>query len=197
MGGHGGRRPGSGRPKGLRGIKTTELAEMLDEMGANPAKALARLGLKAEREGNDDLAIRAFTGLMPFRYPKLKEGNLALGLDGSFADQLAAAEGRLRITVVSGIDRPPDDPEPVPSPPSPPPTSPPPQPSASSAAPPAASPPRPKPRPAAPPPPTPDPPEPPAPVQAAGSVMSAHAYWTQKREPEVKPISDYDPWEMK
>jgi hypothetical protein len=175
----------------LRGIKTTELAEMLDEMGANPAKALARLGLKAEREGNDDLAIRAFTGLMPFRYPKLKEGNLALGLSGSFADQLAAAEGRLRITVVSGIDRPPDDP-PL-SPPSPPPSpEPPPPPSASPA------PPRPKPRPVAPsPPPSPDPPEPPAPVQAAGSVMSAHAYWTQKREPEVKPISDYDPWEMK
>jgi hypothetical protein len=191
MGGHGGRRPGSGRPKGLRGIKTTELAEMLDEMGANPAKALARLGLKAEREGNDDLAIRAFTGLMPFRYPKLKEGNLALGLDGSFADQLAAAEGRLRITVVSGIDRPPDDPPP--SPVSPPPSPEPPPPSASPA------PPRPKPRPAAAPspPPSPDPPEPPAPVQAAGSVMSAHAYWTQKREPEVKPISDYDPWEMK
>jgi hypothetical protein len=191
MGGHGGRRPGSGRPKGLRGIKTTELAEMLDEMGANPAKALARLGLKAEREGNDDLAIRAFTGLMPFRYPKLKEGNLALGLDGSFADQLAAAEGRLRITVVSGIDRPPDDPPP--SPVSPPPSPEPPPPSASPA------PPRPKPRPAAAPspPPSPDPPEPPAPVQAAGGVMSAHAYWSRQREPEVKPISDYDPWEMK
>jgi hypothetical protein len=191
MGGHGGRRPGSGRPKGLRGIKTTELAEMLDEMGANPAKALARLGLKAEREGNDDLAIRAFTGLMPFRYPKLKEGNLALGLSGSFADQLAAAEGRLRITVVSGIDRPPDDPPP--SPVSPPPSPEPPPPSASPA------PPRPKPRPAAAPspPPSPDPPEPPAPVQAAGGVMSAHAYWSRQREPEVKPISDYDPWEMK
>jgi outer membrane biosynthesis protein TonB len=164
---------------------------MLDEMGANPAKALARLGLKAEREGNDDLAIRAFTGLMPFRYPKLKEGNLALGLDGSFADQLAAAEGRLRITVVSGIDRPPDDPPP--SPVSPPPSPEPPPPSASPA------PPRPKPRPAAAPspPPSPDPPEPPAPVQAAGGVMSAHAYWSRQREPEVKPISDYDPWEMK
>jgi hypothetical protein len=31
------------------------------------------LALKAEREGNDDLAARAYSALMPFRYAKLKE----------------------------------------------------------------------------------------------------------------------------
>jgi hypothetical protein len=176
----------------LRGIKTTELSEMLDEMGANPAKALARLGLKAEREGNDDLAIRAFTGLMPFRYAKLKESNLSFGLDGSFADQLDAAQARLQITVVSGIDRPPDDPEPDrgPPPPASPPPSPPPKQSSPS---PTASP---KPRPAAPPPApaSSSAPEPPS-APLTGQAMPAHAYWSRPREPEVKPVSEYDPWE--
>src|SRR3954447_4460806 len=124
MGG-GGRREGAGRPKGLHGVKSSELAEMLDEMGANPAKGLARLALKAEREGDDDLACRAFAALMPYRFAKLKETSLSFGLDGSFADQLDAAQARLAITVVSGIDRPPDDPDPDRGPP-PPPASPPP-----------------------------------------------------------------------
>jgi hypothetical protein len=194
--GWGGRREGAGRPKGLHGVKSTELAEMLDSMGANPAKALARLGLKAEREGDDDLAVRAFSALMPYRFAKLKETSIGFGLDGNFADLLDAAEGRLQLTVVSGIDRPPDDPgaiepDPVPKPsPAAPTLRESPKQSSPS---PAASPP--KPRPATPPPPSPPasspPPEPPAP----GGVMSAHAYWSQKREPEVKPISDYDPWE--
>jgi hypothetical protein len=194
MAGHGGRRPGSGRPKGSPGLKSEALASRLDEMGCDPAEALVRLGNRAEAAGDTELAIKAFTALMPFRWPKLKESSIGLGLDGSFADQLAAAEGRLRITVVSGIDRPPDDPgaiepDPVPKPPPVSPSAPEstPQPSASPA------PPRPKPRPAAPPPPPTPAPAPPA----AGGVMSAHAYWSQKREPEVKPLTDYDPWEMK
>ena len=188
--GWGGRREGAGRPKGLHGVKSTELAEMLDGMGANPAKALARLGLKAEREGDDDLAVRAFSALMPYRFAKLKETSIGFGLDGNFADLLDAAEGRLSLTVISGIDREPGAIEPDPVPPQSPP---PPAPSSTSPSP-AASPP--KPRPAAPPPP-PSPPasSPPPEPPAAGGVMSAHAYWTQKREPEVKPISDYDPWE--
>jgi hypothetical protein len=190
--GWGGRREGAGRPKGLHGVKSSELAEMLDGMDANPAKGLARLALKAEREGDDDLACRAFAALMPFRYAKLKESSIGFGLDGNFADLLDAAEGRLQLTVISGIDREPGAIEPDPVPPQ----SPPPPPPSSTSPSPAASPP--KPRPAAPPPP-PSPPasSPPPEPPAAGGVMSAHAYWSQKREPEVKPISDYDPWEMK
>jgi len=189
--GWGGRREGAGRPKGLHGVKSTELAEMLDSMGANPAKALARLGLKAEAAGDDDLAVRAFGALMPFRYAKLKESSLSLGMDASFADLLDAAEGRLAITVVSGIDRPPDDPgaiEPDPGPPraSPPaPASPPTQ----------SSPSPPKPRPAASPPPASSPPPEPPSAPLTGQAMPAHMYWAQKREPEVKPLTEYDPWE--
>lgn len=189
--GWGGRREGAGRPKGLHGVKSSELAEMLDGMGANPAKALARLGLKAEAAGDDDLAVRAFGALMPFRYAKLKESSLSLGMDASFADLLDAAEGRLAITVVSGIDRPPDDPDPDQGPP--PPASPPPSPPLpkQSSPSPTASP---KPRPAAPPPASsPAPERPSAPL--TGQAMPAHAYWSRPREPEVKPLTEYDPWE--
>lgn len=182
--GWGGRREGAGRPKGLHGVKSTELAEMLDDMGANPAKALARLGLKAEREGNDDLAVRAFGALMPFRFAKLKETAIGIGLDGSLADRLEAASARLTITVVSGIDRPPDDPAPITADPVPP-ASPAPSPPAPQSSPaPAASPPQ-------------SSPSPPAPSPAAGQAVPAHEYWTRKREPELPPVSDYDPWEIK
>src|SRR4051812_32324556 len=130
-GGHGGRRAGSGRPKGSPGLKSEALAGRLDEMGCDPAEALVRLGNKAEAAGDTDLAIKAFSALMPFRWPKLKESSLdlGLGLSGSIAQRLEAAQARLSITVVSGIDRPPDDPEPDRGPPPPPaPASPPPSP---------------------------------------------------------------------
>src|SRR4051812_19050450 len=195
-GGHGGRRAGSGRPKGSPGLKSEALAGRLDEMGCDPAEALVRLGNKAEAAGDTDLAIKAFSALMPFRWPKLKETaiDLGLGLSGSIADRLEAAQARLRIEGVTGIDRPPDDPdpdrEPPPPPASPPPSPPPPKQSSPS---PAAS--RPKPRPAAPPPASSPPPEPPPAPLGEGQVMSAHAYWSRKREPEVKPLTEYDPWE--
>jgi hypothetical protein len=107
--GRGGKRAGAGRPLGSPGLKSEALAGRLDALGCDPAEALVRLGNKAEAAGDVDLAIKAFTALLPFRWPKLKESSLdlGLGLSGSLADQLEQA--RLRIEVVTGIDRPPDD----------------------------------------------------------------------------------------
>jgi hypothetical protein len=81
-------------------------------MGCDPAEELVRLGRQATAAGDLDLAIKAYGALLPFRWPKLKESqiDLGLGLSGSIADRLAQAQARLQITVVSGIDRPPDDP---------------------------------------------------------------------------------------
>jgi hypothetical protein len=179
-GGWGGARPGSGRPKGSPSLKSEALAGRLDELGCDPAEALVRLGNKAEAAGDVDLAIKAFTALMPFRWPKLKESaiDLGLGLSGGLAGQLEAARARLQITVVSGIDRPPDDPAPITADPVPP-ASPSPAPQASPSPP--ASPPQ-------------SSPPPPAPSPAAGQAVPAHEYWTRKREPEM-PLTDYDPWE--
>jgi hypothetical protein len=193
--GWGGKRPGSGRPKGSPGLKSEALAERLDEMGYDPAETLVRLGRQAEQAGEIELAIKAAVALMSFRWPKLKESSveLGLGLSGSLADRLNAAQARLSITVCSGIDRPPDDPGAMDATPVPPPSPVSPAPSSSSSAPrsTASSP---KPRPAA----SPSPPsEPPAPALTPGKPMPAHAYWTRKREPELpSPAADYDPWEQ-
>jgi hypothetical protein len=188
--GWGGKRAGSGRPKGSPGLKSEALAGRLDELGCDPAEALVRLGNKAEAAGEIELAVKAFSALMPFRWPKLKESSLdlGLGLSGSLADRLNAAQARLSITVCSGIDRPPDDPGAIEAAPVPPPS-----PASASGSPnqikPAAPPP--KPRPAPSPQPSAVPPAPPLPV----TPVSAHAYWSQPARPP-SPDADYDPWEQ-
>jgi hypothetical protein len=181
-------------------MRSDALAGRLDAMGCDPAEELVKLGRRAAEAGDVDLAIKAYGALMPFRWPKLKEStiDLGLGLSGSIADRLEAAQARLSITVVSGIDRPPDDPEPDRGPP--PPASPPPSPPPKQASPsPTASP---KPRStsadisrsSSPSPAPPDPPQ--ASPPTAGGAFKAHDYWTQRREPEVKPLTEYDPWEQ-
>jgi hypothetical protein len=140
-------------------------------MGYDPAEALVRLGRRAEAEGDVDLAIKAAIALMSFRWPKLKETALGIGLDGSIADRLDAASARLSITVTTGIDRPPDDPgiiEAAPVPPTP--------------ADPPSAPAQPKLRLAAEAPPS--APEPPSPPVVPGKPVPAHQYWAQMAKPE-------------
>jgi hypothetical protein len=177
-------------------LKSEALAGRLDELGCDPAEALVRLGNKAEAAGDTELAIKAFTAL-PFRWPKLKETGLDIGLSGSLADRLQDAQARLTISVVTGVDRPPDDPiEAAPVPPSSP-APPPPEPPATQASPsPAASPPtppleNPTPRPAA-------PPSPEPPLPRPGQPVKAHDYWTQRKPetPSAGTNTDYDPWKL-
>ena len=100
----GGRRPGAGRPPGSRGRKTADLADRLDALHCDPAEGLARIAARAEAAGDLELACRAYATLMPFRWAKLKETSLDVGLDSSLAGRLEQA--RLRIEVTTGIDRP-------------------------------------------------------------------------------------------
>ena len=159
--GVGGKRPGAGRPLGSPGLKSQALAGRLDEMGYDPAETLVRLGRRAEEAGDVDLAIKAAIALMSFRWPKLKETAIGLGLDGSIADRLDAA--CLRIEVTTGIDRPPDDPGAIEAAPVPPtPAAPPSQPKLRLAA---------------------EPP-PPAPSLGAAPAIPAHAYWAQMAKPK-------------
>jgi hypothetical protein len=170
--GWGGKRPGSGRPKGSPGLKSEALAERLDALGCDPAEALVRLGNKAEAAGEIDLAIKAFSALMSFRWPKLKESQVGLGVNGSMEVSW--------INVTTGIERPPDDAVTIdatpvpPTPPSPPPEPPAPRPTAS-----------------------PPPPEPPAPALTPGKPVPAHVFWSQPAKSALPPVSEYDPWEQK
>jgi hypothetical protein len=180
--GWGGKRAGSGRPKGSPGLKSEALAARLDALDCDPAEELVKLGRRAAEAGEIDLAIKAYGALLPFRWPKLKESSLdiGLGLSGSIADRLESA--RLRIEVTTGITRPPDDAgvidaTPVASGPVGQIDPPPPQPPAPSSASPAASPP--KLRPVASLPPA---PEPPAPAVVPGKPIPAHQYWAAKPE---------------
>jgi hypothetical protein len=177
----GGRRPGAGRPPGSRGQKSADLAARLDELNCDPAEGLARIAARAEAAGDLDLACRAYATLMPFRWAKLKETSLDVGLDTSLAGRLEQA--RLRIEVTTGIDRPPDAPTVVgdarlpaaPRASTPPPPSLPPEPPAD------------KPHPALRPTAAPSPP-------SQGQPVPSHVYWTCQPEPEP-PQTDYDPWE--
>ena len=174
-GGWGGRRNGAGRPKGSPGLKSEALASRLEEMGYDPAETLVRLGRRAEEAGEIELAIKAAVALMSFRWPKLKESSvdLGLGLSNGLAGQLEAARARIEISVCSGIDRPPDDAGAIDATPVPP--APPPIPS------PAESPPK---RPSATTPASPPAPESPAPPQTPGKAIPAHQYWSQVAKPE-------------
>jgi hypothetical protein len=193
--GWGGKRAGGGRPKGSPGLKSEALAARLDALDYDPAETLVRLGQKAEAAGETELAIKAAVALMSFRWPKLKEAGLEIGLSGSLADRLQDAQARLTISVVTGVPRPPDDPieaAPVPTPVSSPPSSPEPPAPEPSPTPPKPALEKPTPRPTAPPP----PPEPP--LLRPGQPVKAHDYWTQ-RKPEVPSAStntDYDPWKL-
>jgi hypothetical protein len=193
--GWGGKRAGGGRPKGSPELKSEALAARLEALDYDPAETLVRLGQKAEAAGETELAIKAAVALMSFRWPKLKEAGLDIGLSGSLADRLQDAQARLTISVVTGVPRPPDDPieaAPVPTPVSSPPSSPEPPAPEPSPTPPKPALEKPTPRPTAPPP----PPEPP--LLRPGQPVKAHDYWTQ-RKPEVPSAStntDYDPWKL-
>jgi hypothetical protein len=177
----GGPRVGSGRPPGSRGKKSADLAGRLDALNCDPAEGLARIAARAEATGDLDLACRAYATLMPFRWAKLKETSLDVGLDTSLAGRLEAARARIHLEVVTGIGRPPDAstvPDDARKPVAPILSTPPPLP----------------PEPLA------DKPHPAVRPTTASSPpsheqpMPSHVYWTRQPEPEPQQ-TDYDPWE--
>ena len=70
--GHGGKRDGSGRPKGSRMRRSEALAEELIKTGKCPVQALVRLAEQCEAQGEIKEAIGAWKGVLPYVYPKPK-----------------------------------------------------------------------------------------------------------------------------
>ena len=71
--GHGGARPGAGRPKGSKGKRTIALEERLRELGGDPFAVLVDIC-----SGGEDERIRvdAAKALLPYLYPRLASQDL-------------------------------------------------------------------------------------------------------------------------
>jgi hypothetical protein len=98
----GGKRPGAGRPPGVRNKRSVVLAERLAEAGLDPADRLAALAVKAEREGQCDLAVRCWSELLPFVHAKLRQRE-PIGQSG--IEQMVRAS----YMIVTGVPRAPDE----------------------------------------------------------------------------------------
>jgi hypothetical protein len=167
--------PGGHRAAGVGRLRTWPI-------GWTPCTATRPRAWRASPRGRRRPATwiwRAYATLMPFRWAKLKETSLDVGLDSSLAGRLEQARARVHLEVVTGIDRPPDTPA-VPGDACPPAA---PMASTSPPSPPEPAKPRLDPRPAI----APAPP-------SYGQPVPSHVYWTRQPEPEP-PQTDYDPWE--
>ncbi len=68
--GHGGARPGAGRPKGSRNRRTEGVQQRLDSLGCDPVEGLGRIAQQAEEQGDLGLAMHCYKALMPYVAPK-------------------------------------------------------------------------------------------------------------------------------
>lgn len=67
--GHGGKRPGAGRPKGSRNKRTKLLMRALEEAECDPALILAKFATDESQE--PEFRRRCAADLMPYAYPRL------------------------------------------------------------------------------------------------------------------------------
>ncbi len=131
--GHGGARPGSGRPKGTRNRRTAAVQDQLEEIGCDPVSGLARLAKKAEKAKDLRLAVDCLKALLPCVAPRLRHIDVASGPMRfevvGVAERLDAALNRVNgqededgsdtVAIITGISAPPgsqvprqvDDPE--------------------------------------------------------------------------------------
>lgn len=70
--GHGGARSGAGRPPGSVNKRSAALAEDLISEGLCPIRALARLAVRAEADGDLSTATAAWRAVAPYVYARPK-----------------------------------------------------------------------------------------------------------------------------
>ena len=68
--GHGGVRPGAGRPKGSTNRRTGDVQQRLDALECDPVEGLGRIAKQAEEQGDLGLAMHCYKALMPYIAPK-------------------------------------------------------------------------------------------------------------------------------
>lgn len=91
-GGHGGKRPGAGRPKGSLSRRSEALADKLLSEGKCPVAALVRIAEAAEKDGDRKQAIDAWKSVLPYVHPKPK----AVDIDPNSVIELAKAVAEVR-----------------------------------------------------------------------------------------------------
>jgi hypothetical protein len=97
----GGARVGAGRPPGSLNRRSQELAAKLKELNCEPAEGLARIGMAAEAEGDNNLAARCYDALMPYCWAKLRIQELEIVESVDVAEHILAARQRLRAARAS------------------------------------------------------------------------------------------------
>lgn len=96
--GHGGRRPGAGRPKGSRSRLGEKLSEKILGQGKCPVDALIRLAEAAERDGDRAQAIAAWKSVLAYVYPKPKAVEVDPDTVVELAQLIAEARSEARET---------------------------------------------------------------------------------------------------
>lgn len=105
--GHGGARPGAGRPPGSTNKRSLALAEALIAEGRCPIQALARLAERAEAEGDLTTAIAAWRAVAPYMHarPKPVESDPDGVVQLAQALKAAAADDPLRMDFFQHVER--------------------------------------------------------------------------------------------
>ena len=109
--GHGGARPGAGRPRGSKSRRTEDVEAMLERLGCNPLEVLAMIaindkeGLGEEQDISITLRQRAASDLMCYVAPKLRSTQVELS--GSTEDArlvIQASPGLAAKFQEAGVD---------------------------------------------------------------------------------------------
>ena len=79
--GHGGRRPGAGRPRGSKARKTIEIADRAAAEGVTPLELILSLMHRYYAEGKFCLALDAAVKAAPYIHPRLQLMQLSGGPD--------------------------------------------------------------------------------------------------------------------
>lgn len=86
----GGKREGSGRPKGAKNKRTSSVTTMLNEKGANPIEVLSDLLLEAVNDEDKEKMAYLAIQLAPYHSPKLAASKIEAELTGlTYEEKLA------------------------------------------------------------------------------------------------------------
>lgn len=73
MAGHGGARPGAGRPKGSKNKRALEFADKFDEECVKQEFDLIRSLVTMCKDDDKEIALKAQQTILPYRFPKLRQ----------------------------------------------------------------------------------------------------------------------------